>query len=253
MKRSFFHSVLVCAMCWLCVVAQAQAGNDDDCKALVRRVYDKLNAYGKLPEDGQMYHLEYSQQTLMRDSSKYRNSTVVVKMKASNNKVWYSTDNMELFQDETHSVVILRNNKTVYLRDSDLRSAEGKKQTLAQLTRNNDTLFATASVGQCRDAVQAGRKVRIVTMVMAEKVRAVTGVQHMVYTIDMQSETVLSLRTEYAKESKIAAVEMTFLLNERKNEQPFQTDVYPRFFTGTKLKEPLQAYKLVDVRAKRGQ
>lgn len=232
-------------------VLQAQAGKNDDGKALVERAYEKLNAYGKLPEDGQMYHLEYSQHTLMRDSSKYRNSTVVVKMKASNNKVWYSNGDMELFQDETHSVVILRDRKMVYLRDSDLRSAESKKQMLAQLTRNNDTLFALATAGQYRDVVQDGRKVRVIPMVMAERVRKVTGVQQMVYTIDMQSETVLSIRTEYTQESKIAAVELVFLLNESKWEQPFQTAVYSRFFAGKKLKEPLQAYKLVDVRAGR--
>lgn len=231
---------------------QAQAGQNEDCKNLVRRAYDKLNAHGKLPEDGQMYHLEYSQKTFMRDSSKYRNSTVLVKMKASNNKVWYDNGDTELFQDETHSVVILRNRNTVYLRDSDLRSPEDKKRTLAQLTRNNDTLFATASVGQCSDAVQAGKKVRIVSMVMAERVRKATSVQRMVYTIDIQSETVLSLRTEYTQESKIVAIEMVFLLSESsKTEQPFASAVYSRFFAGKKLKEPLQAYKLVDVRAER--
>lgn len=245
------HVVLVYLLPAACV-QQAWSQTDDECKALVQRAYDKFNAYGELPAAGQMCSVEYSQYTHMRDSVRYHNSAVSVKMKASTDKTWYSNGDVEWFQDETHSVVIIGGRNTVYLRDSDFRSAESRNVMMQKLLQSYDTLFATAVVESCVQLDINGRPVRQVTMNMSDNVRSKTDIRNIVYTVDVQNETVYSIHMEYAGKSTVAAVTAEFhRLEYGVEEEPFEGDVYELFFTGDgRLKEPYVDYRLIDVRAK---
>lgn len=237
----------------LCGASQVWSQSEAECKSLVARAYNKLNAYGKLPDENQMCVLEYGQHTTMRDSSVYRNSTIVVKMKANKDKVWYDNGEIELFQDRTTSVVILRNREIMYLRDSDSRSEQEQKVLLQKMTNNNDTLLSTATVEKCVVHKEGSRKIQSITLLPDPRIQKTTQVQRLIYTIDVADEIIRSIQTDYTAESKIAAITMDFHVATCDEQgEPFETSVYERFFDSrNKLEEPYQHYKLTDIRVRK--
>lgn len=250
--KNFRTSVLVTAGLLLMAIggatASAQAGGDS--KELVKRAYSKMNAFGELPKENDIYRLEYELRTFMRDSLRFRNTSVFVKMKMGSDKFWYDGGDMEVHQDSRHSCVLIKSRKTLYLRDSDVRPQDERKKILEQLLQNNDRLFLTATVVGS-DTIQQGRQRLLkVSLRVAPDLQKLTGIQMMICTVDPAAETLYAIRTEFTGENNIAAMEAVFhVADTRYKEAGFHEPVYPAFFTATgTLRNAYSGYTLVDVR-----
>jgi len=251
MNLRLFLKIIVLSLSGILAV-QSNMTAQVSCKLLLQQACRNLNNNGKLPENDKIWTLEYSVQTIMRDSSKYKNANARIHIKVSADKLWYDNGEAELFQDRTTSVVMIHDRKILYLRDSDFYNSESSEKLMQQMLNHGDSLIAHSSVEKCESIVQNGIPVKKIVLLVSKVLQQKTTIQRMVYVIDEESGTIRSTRVEYIPESKIEAMETVFnSIEYNVDGEPFDSDVYPLFFNDdNELKDLYKQYRLVDVRAK---
>jgi len=244
-------------MCSTSLYVSAQ-GDGSNCMELVKTTYKKLNERSTLSLN--VFYMDYSMSMNVdpnlteRDRSAY---STRVKLYANSEKSYLISESIEVYQDQHHTLSILKEEKLIYV--SEFIGLEAKRSKVSHLGFLQDTLFDLSKVVSCEevgsewlaqssDLVKRYKKIR---MELNSSGKNLFNTDALTFYIDSENKTIKRVIIEYAESHNMKNLIVTF--NEIKYD--YSTDkldaeaISIALSSDNKLRLKYKDYTLVDTRS----
>ena len=214
-----------------------------DCKAKVQMALDQFKDMGLPGEKGTIHFFDYSVKTKMRDEKKTLNESRI--------KIYQSADRIEAVSDQIHTIVDtkvsiseLKARNMIVI--TDVVKSENKLERFLKFAAANDSMLQKASVLGCKNSGGI-LKVKLNLNSAAHK-----SVDHVVVTLEENTERLVKLSTFYTVDSPFEFVEYEFhAVDEIGSHAVFDIAALHMFFHPDGSPKPEYAsHQIMDVRAK---
>lgn len=219
----------------------------DPCLKEVKEIYDAM--YNRLPEEGKVYHFNYSITSTLNAKDKdgrHLVSSSDIDLFSSKNQYRFISKDISVYQDRTDKFTVLPAQKMIYWADSDMGLVKGNR--LDRMKKIQDTVFYYADVVNCRQGVE-GSADKIISVKLQKKFADYMQIRQVVYYVDSKRRELKKLHIEYPETRDVLALDFTFKDSDYDYKKITLSGVRPLFISGkATLTGAYKDYKLIDVR-----
>lgn len=221
----------------------------DDCYLQLKAIYKKVNA-SQAPPEGKIYHFDYTVHTIVRDSSRGKNTSLRSEIYMSNTQVHLVSKEVEIYQDKKNAFSIFPSRKTIYWSNSQLGYDKANHEK--RVTMFQDTLFDMSKLVECRTTEKKG--MRRAVLEPNAKAQQLYKLQKIVFDFSLADETISRITLYFTATSKIKVQEIVYnkLTYNYKGKNKLSSPVYSLVFDRSKKLLPgYTGYKVIDSRIKK--
>lgn len=218
------------------------AQNPDDCKQMIKRVYQQLeNQYSTRGEG--VFYLEYTSKILLPEEKDW----VITNVKVYSNqaKSYLVSNEVAVYEDQHTSLSIIPSNKIIYLRD--FVQDPMKENRLKELAFFQDSMLIHSEVSFCQTLNNGNKKIQLNLTKSGKKLFHAESAS---FTLDLKSNTLKQVEINYLSDYKIR--EMILVFNEVDDNYhttllsaPLMSQIYE---PNGNLKEQYRGYRIYDSR-----
>lgn len=186
------------------------------CKAELRSTLKAINSK-EFPQGKTVYAMEYTSRTY-RWGSVFPTLESHATMAMANDKIIYTDDNYEMYQDLKDVFMVMHPKKMIIRSNSVIY--QDREQKLNQVVSFRDTLIDRLQPTGCELVDIDGKKYKHVTLRADQVTKRKLHVEEMQFTFDQQAKTLKKVKVDYSKnhQDKMMVVEyktMDFNANKR--------------------------------------
>ena len=182
-----------------------------DGKALLRKAFATMDNMADRVDQDHILSLEYemkitSQPYECASSTTNRNK---VKMVADGHRSYFSTGQMEIYQDQQNTVVIVPNDKEIYIKQTEEEAY--KKRMLGNLEVLQNSLLQNSELISSTSSINPkGKKVQVIKLSPSGKKVNQQPIEYLTYTIDQVTNQFTKIEVKYKQGNNISAMEISF-------------------------------------------
>lgn len=206
--------------------------------------------------DQRVYYLNYAVKTVMADSAKHPPRESTIELWSKGKLMEIKSSEMLVYQDKDEAFVVIPSKKMIMRNDAmpDQREVLQKQNALVQ-----DTLLKRSSIQSCRQVKGDGYN-KVISLLMNEQGRELSGIMKAEYDVDTESKQVKHVRVYYTENhparmgQDLVYTQYSFRRTSYDYKGKTLSDkVETKFMKdGTRLKETYKGFSLIDNRQKSG-
>jgi hypothetical protein len=217
------------------------------CKKELKKYVAELAKINE-PMGKNVYYMRMTIKTDMNAKSNIPDSETNVEVYMSSDQLHYVSDVLSTYQDEQDAFAVLPQRKMIVWAKGGKRPDANAKKDLA--IHVQDTLIELSIVTKCQVVQQAGKTLKMITMVPSKKAIEAFRVNYTEYFLDTENGRVAKVNTYYKTTEEVSMRSVTYHeLNLNFKKVKLNKPVYEQIFSEpNKLSSKYKGYQLIDNR-----
>lgn len=227
------------------------AQSPEECLALVRQTYQKINRAATDLQEQQVYRFKAAIRAEMRDSSKFQTKESTFEMIVGKHQAHYLTEDLIFYMDEREAFTIIPTRKVIYRSDSGLQLM--RSQGVSQQLLLQDTLFTMCTVTKCRDIRDHDQGNKLVELTLDPQAQQLFRMKTLTVYLDTRKQLIRKFLIAFSEQNEMKSMEITCEeIDFYYKKAALDTPVYELIFSQNgRLLPQYQEYQVVDARVKK--